>query len=222
MVVGLITAAIPLLANAATVLYTFYAPLKAHWSFYTGLTLVVVGSWIEGSASTSPWPPGGKSTGDGLRYTTEEPVDLAALRGNVVLVFFGYTACPDACPLTMSTLARTVAGLGPEQRNRTKVLLVTVDSAHDDNLTLERWVTAFDPSFQGVRGSDEATNRAASLYGVCYDTGTDGASVDGAGASTVNHTTSLIGIGPDGVLPVVWPPNVSEPALAGDLADLLG
>jgi cytochrome c oxidase subunit 1 len=48
MVVGLITAAIPILANSATVLYTFYAPMKANWAFYLGLTLVVVGSWIEG------------------------------------------------------------------------------------------------------------------------------------------------------------------------------
>jgi len=48
MVVGLITTAIPLLLNEASVLYTFYAPMKAHWAFYLGLTLVVVGSWIEG------------------------------------------------------------------------------------------------------------------------------------------------------------------------------
>ncbi len=48
MVVGLVTTAIPILTNAATVLYTFYPPLKASWAFYLGLTLVVVGSWIEG------------------------------------------------------------------------------------------------------------------------------------------------------------------------------
>lgn len=48
MVVGLLTAAVPLLGNRATVLYTFYAPLKASWAFYLGLTLVVVGSWVEG------------------------------------------------------------------------------------------------------------------------------------------------------------------------------
>jgi cytochrome c oxidase subunit 1 len=48
MVVGLVTTAIPLLLNEASVLYTFYAPMKAHWAFYLGLTLVVVGSWIEG------------------------------------------------------------------------------------------------------------------------------------------------------------------------------
>ena len=48
MVVGLLMAAVPLLSNAATVLYTFYPPLKASWAFYLGLTLVVVGSWIEG------------------------------------------------------------------------------------------------------------------------------------------------------------------------------
>ncbi len=48
MLVGLLTAAVPLLGNRATVLYTFYAPLKASWAFYLGLTLVVVGSWVEG------------------------------------------------------------------------------------------------------------------------------------------------------------------------------
>ena len=48
MVVGVVMAAVPLLTNAATVLYTFYPPLKASWAFYLGLTLVVVGSWVEG------------------------------------------------------------------------------------------------------------------------------------------------------------------------------
>lgn len=48
MVVGLVMAAIPILFNKATVLYTFYPPLKASWAFYLGLTLVVVGSWLEG------------------------------------------------------------------------------------------------------------------------------------------------------------------------------
>jgi cytochrome c oxidase subunit 1 len=48
MVVGLVTTAIPTLLNEASVLYTFYPPMKAHWAFYLGLTLVVVGSWVEG------------------------------------------------------------------------------------------------------------------------------------------------------------------------------
>jgi len=51
MVAGLVLAAIPLLGNAATVMFTFYPPLKAHWAFYVGLTLVVVGTWLVRSTS---------------------------------------------------------------------------------------------------------------------------------------------------------------------------
>ncbi|MEZ5411366.1 MAG: SCO family protein [Acidimicrobiales bacterium] len=151
---------------------------------------------------------------EGLTFTSGEPVTMQALEGDVTLVFFGYTNCPDVCPTTMAALGRTVAGLSPGERERVRVLMVSVDPARDDASTLERYVTSFDPTFEGVRGPDDVTNRIASLYGVYF-------APDDAGGSTIDHSASLIGIGPDGALRVVWPPNVTEQALASDVRALL-
>lgn len=152
---------------------------------------------------------------DGLSYATGGPVDLAALRGDVVLVYFGYTNCPDECPATLSAAARAVGRLTPAQQARVTVLMVTIDPARDDPASLQRFVTAFNPGFRGAWGSDEATTRVASLYGVYYQV------TPGAGGPEVVHTSSLAGIGPDGKLRVVWPTNVPDDALASDLAALL-
>lgn len=151
---------------------------------------------------------------EGLQFTSGEAVSMAALRGDVVLVFFGYTNCPDVCPTAMSALTRTMADLSPGERERVRVLMVSIDPARDDAGTLERFVTAFDPSFEGARGPDDVTARIASLYGVFY-------APDAAGGSTIDHSASLVGIGPDGALRVVWPPNVTERALASDVRALL-
>jgi len=151
---------------------------------------------------------------EGLTFTSGEPVRMEALKGDVALVFFGYTNCPDVCPTAMASLAGTMAGLSTEERERVRVLMVSVDPARDDAATLERYVTSFDPTFEGARGPDEVTNRIASLYGVYF-------APDDAGGSTIDHSASLIGIGPDGALRVVWPPNVAEKALASDVRALL-
>lgn len=151
---------------------------------------------------------------EGLTFTSGEPVSMAALKGDVVLVFFGYTNCPDVCPTTMAALARTMADLRPRERDRVRVLMVTVDPARDDAATLERYVTSFDPGFEGAFGPADVTDRIASLYGVYF-------APDDAGGSTVDHSASLIGIGPDGALRVVWPPNVTEGALGSDIRALL-
>lgn len=151
---------------------------------------------------------------EGLTYTSGEPVTMAALKGDVTLVFFGYTNCPDVCPTTMAALARTVADLRPEERERLRVLMVTVDPARDDAATLERYVTSFDPAFEGALGPADVTSRIASLYGVYF-------APDDAGGSTIDHSASLIGIGSDGALRVVWPPNVTEGALGSDIRALM-
>lgn len=151
---------------------------------------------------------------EGLQLTSGGSVSMEALKGDVVLVFFGYTNCPDVCPTTMAALARTMAGLSPGERSRVRVLMVTVDPARDDAAALERYVTSFDPTFVGAFGPGDATDRIASRYGVYF-------APDDAGGSTIDHSASLIGIGPDGALRVVWPPTVTEQALASDVRALL-
>ena len=92
---------------------------------------------------------------------------LADFRGKVVVVFFGYTQCPDVCPTTLATLAEAKRRLGPEG-DKVQVLFVTVDPERDKPELLSHYVTAFDASFLGLYGDAEATARTAKEFKILY------------------------------------------------------
>jgi protein SCO1/2 len=92
---------------------------------------------------------------------------LADFRGKVVVMFFGYTQCPDFCPTTLSELAAAVGKLGPDA-SRVQVLFVTVDPERDTPELLSRYVPAFDPSFLGLYGDAAATAEVAKEFKVLY------------------------------------------------------
>jgi protein SCO1/2 len=161
---------------------------------------------------TEPAPPlTGLVDGQG------EPFTVSAHGGDAVLVFFGYTACPDICPTTLADSARALELLGPDLAQRVEVVMVSVDPARDDPAELAGYVTHFHPSFRAVTGSPADIDRAAASYGVYYRAGPP----DDDGFYTVDHTASLMGIGPDGALRVLWPSGVGPEALAADLREML-
>ena len=95
------------------------------------------------------------------------PRTLADFRGKVVVLFFGYTQCPDVCPTTLATLAEAMRRLGPDAA-RVQVLFVTIDPERDTAELLSHYVTAFDPSFLGLSGDAEATARTAKEFKILY------------------------------------------------------
>ncbi|HMO45559.1 MAG TPA: SCO family protein [Rubrivivax sp.] len=114
---------------------------------------------------------------DGQRRT------LADFKGKVTLVFFGYTQCPDVCPATMGELAAVKRDLGADGE-RVQGVFVSVDPQRDTPQVLKAYVGAFDPSFVGLRGTDEETKAAARDFKVFF------AQVPGKteGSYTVDHT----------------------------------
>lgn len=95
------------------------------------------------------------------------PRSLADFEGKVVMMFFGFTNCPDVCPTTMADLARVVRKLGGAGE-RVQVLLVTVDPARDTPEALARYVTAFHPAFLGLRGEERTTQDLAREFKAFY------------------------------------------------------
>src|SRR5262245_16040909 len=91
-----------------------------------------------------------------LHDHTGKPRHLADFRGKAVVVFFGFTHCPDVCPTTLAEVAQVVKGLGNEGE-RVQVLFVTVDPERDTKEALAKYVTAFDPRFLGMYGDLDAT-----------------------------------------------------------------
>jgi len=109
--------------------------------------------------------------GFGRDFTLTDPAGrqrtLADYRGKVVVLFFGYTQCPDVCPTTLSTLAETMKSLGADA-DRVQVIFVTVDPDRDTGEIIASYVTAFNPSFVGLRGDSEAIARTAKEFKILY------------------------------------------------------
>lgn len=169
----------------------------------------------SGTVLQSPSPAPALDT---LTLASGEPVDLASYEGDVVLLYFGYTNCPDVCPLTLSDAAQARQSLSSEDRERTHLLMVSVDPARDSLADLQTYVEFFDPDFRGVGGSAEDIHTAATQYGIYYVLNEG----DVESGYTVDHTANLIGVGPDGRLRVIWAPDVASEDLAADIEALLG
>jgi len=116
---------------------------------------------------------------------TGKPRTLADFRGRVVVVFFGYTRCPDVCPTTLSEMKLVLDRLG-EDRHRVQVLFVTVDPERDTPELLAGYVPAFDPGFLGLYGDAAATAKAAKEFKVFYQK-VPGSSPDNY---TMDHTAA--------------------------------
>lgn len=88
--------------------------------------------------------------------------------GKILLVYFGYTHCPDACPTSLSNMAAAVRMLSPAQRKQVTILFITVDPARDTIAALKSYVGAFDAPIEALTGSPGAIAQAAREYRVYY------------------------------------------------------
>ncbi|GAC1411225.1 MAG: SCO family protein [Burkholderiaceae bacterium] len=95
------------------------------------------------------------------------PRTMADFKGKAVLIFFGYTHCPDVCPTTLATLAGVMKLLGPDA-NRLQVLFITLDPLRDTQALLSEYTPAFDPRFLGLYGDEAATAKVAKEFKVFY------------------------------------------------------
>jgi protein SCO1/2 len=96
-----------------------------------------------------------------------KPVSLADFRGKVVVMFFGYTHCPQVCPTTLADLAQVMRMLDKDA-DKVQVLFVTLDPERDTRELLAQYPPAFYPTFKGLSGDTMATAQAAQAFGVIY------------------------------------------------------
>jgi len=120
---------------------------------------------------------------------------LADFRGKVLLVFFGFTNCPDACPLALSEMAQVVKQLGPDG-NRVQGLFITVDPERDTPERLASYVPAFHPSFLGLRGTEEELEKVKQEFKIYSsaqkaDSGSHSGHSEGQTRYMVNHSTGI-------------------------------
>jgi protein SCO1/2 len=176
-------------------------------------------------AACSPEAPKFRSTditgaefGKALELTGHDgrPRTLADFRGKAVVLFFGYTHCPDVCPTTLADVAGALKALGPDAA-RVQVLFVTLDPERDTREILAGYVTAFDPSFIGLSGDAAATQRVAKEFKIFYEK-RPGRAPD---AYTMDHSAQTYVLDGEGRLRLLLRQERIAQDLAEDLRTLL-
>jgi len=151
-----------------------------------------------------------------LTDQTGARVSLTDFRGKVVLLYFGYTYCPDVCPATLRDLARVKQALGSAGGDL-QVVMVSLDPARDTPAHLAEYLAYFDPSFVGLTGSENEIAAAATPLGIFYEkhAGTV------ATGYLIDHTASVLALDRGGRVRLVYPFNTPPAAIAADMRYLL-
>ncbi len=160
----------------------------------------------------------GAEYGKDFRLTdhTGKPRTLADFKGRVVVMFFGYTRCPDVCPTTMVEMKQIIEKLGADGK-RVQVLFVTVDPERDTPALLAQYVPAFDPGFLGMSADLETTQKTAKDFKVFFQK-VKGKSPD---SYTMDHTAGSYVFDPQGRLRLFARHGGDTAPLVADLKTLL-
>jgi protein SCO1 len=144
------------------------------------------------------------------------PRKLADYRGKVVVIFFGFTQCPDVCPTTLSDLAEVRKRLGADAE-RLQVIFVTIDPERDTPAVLTQYVPGFDPSFVALYGTPEQIAATAKEFKIFYQ------KVPGKTATsyTMDHTAGSYVIDKDGRVRLFIRHGASVDEIVSDLKKLL-
>ncbi len=141
---------------------------------------------------------------------------LSDFSGKVVLIFFGYTYCPDVCPITLDTLSDVLSALGTKA-DRVQAVMITVDPARDTPQRLEEYLQRYKAPILGLSGSEEDIIRAAVAYGVSFQR-REGPTPE---QYFMDHTATIMLVDPKGYLRVVYPYATRADAIVSDIRYIL-
>ncbi len=145
-----------------------------------------------------------------------QPFSFAAdAKRPVVLVFFGYTSCPDVCSTVLADVAAALRPLDPGTRKQVELVFITTDPDRDTGPVMRAYLGRFDPTFIGVTAPMPEIQQVATGLGVAI-TGHD---ASGAGY-TVGHGAQVLGFGPNHTAGVIWLPGTPVRDLRADVVRL--
>jgi protein SCO1 len=164
----------------------------------------------------------GGSAGIGGPFTLEDgsgkTVTDRDFHGRYLLVYFGYTFCPDVCPTTLNAVAAAFDKLGAKA-DKVQALFITVDPGRDTPKVVQQYAAAFSPHIMGLTGTPDEIARVAREYRVYYARHQD---PDAPGGYTMDHSSILYLMGPDGHFIEPIRADQTGAAMAADLSKALG
>jgi len=180
----------------------------------TGAALVDPANAFDGATRIDPPRPLDDFT---LTSHTGEPLSLSDLKGKPTLLYFGYTFCPDVCPMTLGEYVRVKAALG-ERGAGVNFVMVSVDAKRDTPARLSRYLGGFDPAFIGMTGDELTLRRIGADYGLYFEIHDDGRTQN----YLVDHTASVFLIDPEMRLTAIYAFGTDPQVIADDLRIMLG
>jgi cytochrome oxidase Cu insertion factor (SCO1/SenC/PrrC family) len=176
------------------------------------VVLVLAGGFVWLRSSNNPTPSiGGPFT---LQDKAGHPVTDQAFRGKYMLVYFGYTTCPDVCPTTLADVEQALDSLGAKAA-AIQPVFITVDPARDTPSVVGDYAANFGSRWVGLTGSAEQIATVAHEYRVYYAKHKTG---DGPWDYTMDHSSILYLVGPDGRFVAPVAADSAPAAMAGDIA----
>ena len=183
---------------------------------------IAISEFVTGSAGNRN--PGGssagaQSVGGPFRLVNHlgETVTEQDFRGRYMLIYFGFTFCPDVCPTELGVMAAAVKALG-EDGERVTPVLITIDPERDTPDVMARYVALFHPRLTGLTGTPEQVGAAAKAWHVFYrKVADDGSSED----YTMDHSSIVFLMGPDGEYLKLFAPGTSPDKMAEGIAEFL-
>ena len=148
----------------------------------------------------------------------EGDLSLKDLRGNVVLIFFGFTSCPDVCPISLSTISHAFSYLTDDELKRSRTLFISLDPERDTMERLKKYTGYFHPNIIGVTGTIEELVRVADIYGVKFE---KKETPDSALGYLIYHSAKIFIIGTQGELGKTFPHNIDAKLLVQQIRSLL-
>jgi protein SCO1/2 len=194
-----------------------------------GVLIGLIGGWLTiqfatGKLSFGPYEyrgivmPDPEPVGDfTLTAHNDVKVSLSDLNDQIVLLYFGYTYCPDVCPTTLSSLAQALDKLKQEEKEQIQIVMVSVDPERDTPETLAEYLAHFDPSFLGLTGTEQELAAAAEAFGIFYQKGPG--SVESG--YLVDHTATVSVMDKGGRLRLLFPFGTPPEDIAADLQHLI-
>lgn len=142
---------------------------------------------------------------------------LTDFQGQIAVLYFGYTHCPDVCPTTLASLAAALDDLEATDREQVQVLMITVDPERDSPAVLADYLTYFDPSLLGLTGAADEIAQAAEAFGIYYQK-SEGSPASGY---LVDHTATVSVLDKEGRLRLLFPFGTPAEDIAADLRHLI-
>lgn len=176
------------------------------------------GEGLSGPQIVPPLPKPGLvlTTTEGKQFDLQKETE-----GFVTLLFFGYTNCPDVCPVHMANIAGAMKKLGPEITNRIKVVFVSVDPARDTPEVMRKWLDHFDQRFIGLRGDSASIASAFTQLRLGQAQHEAGADSTDKSAYSIGHAAIVLAFGTDNLAHVVYPFGIRQADWSRDLTLLV-